>query len=70
MGDGIRVGEVVVSDKIHVLDNPDTMVCVASAPKVEEEVVAAPVEGAVVTPAAGEPSLSVERGKKEDEEEE
>jgi len=65
IGDGIRVGEVGVSDKIHVLDNPDTMVCVASAPKVEEEAVA--VEGGAAATSA-EPSISVDRGKKEDEE--
>jgi hypothetical protein len=52
-----------------VLDNPDTMVCVASAPKVEEEVVVAAVEGAVAAPDSGEPSLSVERGKQEEDEE-
>jgi large subunit ribosomal protein L25 len=69
IGDGIRVGEVAVSDKIQVLDNPDTMVCVASAPKVEEEVVVAAVEGAVAAPDSGEPSLSVERGKQEEDEE-
>ena len=68
IGDGIRVRDIVVSDKIRILDNPDTMVCVASAPKVEEEAVVAAVEGAVaVAPTSAEPSLSVERGKKEDE---
>jgi hypothetical protein len=45
------------------------MVAVATAPKVEEE--AAAVPGAeVVAPTEAEPELSVERGKKEDEEEE
>jgi len=69
IGDGIRVRDIAVSDKIRILDNPDTMVCVASAPKVEEEAVVAAVEGAVVaTPTSAEPSLSVERGKKEEEE--
>ncbi len=68
IGDGIRVRDVVVPDNIRVLDNPDTMVAVATAPKVEEEEVA--VAGAeVVAPTEGEPELSVERGKKEDEEE-
>jgi len=68
IGDGIRVRDIAVSDKIRILDNPDTMVCVASAPKVEEEAVVAAVEGAVVaTPTSAEPSLSVERGKKEEE---
>ena len=69
IGDGIRVRDVMVSDKVRLLDNPDTMVAVATAPKVEEE--AAAVPGAeVVAPTEAEPELSVERGKKEDEEEE
>ena len=69
IGDGIRVRDIVVSDKVRILENPDTMVAVATAPKVEEEAEAVPVaEG--VTPTEGEPELSVERGKKEDEEEE
>lgn len=69
IGDGIRVRDVVVSDKVRILENPDTMVAVATAPKVEEEAAAVPAaEG--VTPTEGEPELSVERGKKEEEEEE
>ena len=69
IGDGIRVRDIVVSDKVRILENPDTMVAVATAPKVEEEAAAVPAaEG--VTPTEGEPELSVERGKKEDEEEE
>jgi len=68
IGDGIRVRDVIVPDTIRVLDNPDTMVVVATAPKVEEEEVAvAGVE--TVASAEGEPELSVDRGKKEDEEE-
>jgi large subunit ribosomal protein L25 len=69
IGDGIRVRDVVVSDKVRLLDNPDTMVAVATAPKVEEEAAAVPGVEAVA-PAEAEPELSVERGKKEDEEEE
>ncbi len=65
-GDGIRVRDVKVSDKIKLLDDPDTMVVVATFAKVEEEVEAAPAEG--VTPAEAEPELAVERGKKEEEE--
>ncbi|GAB4445123.1 MAG: 50S ribosomal protein L25/general stress protein Ctc [Anaerolineales bacterium] len=65
VGDAIRVGDVALSDKIRVLENPDTVVCVASAPKVETA--AAGVEGA--EPAAAEPELAVERGKKEEGEE-
>jgi large subunit ribosomal protein L25 len=68
-GDGIRVRDVVVSDKVRLLDDPDTMVAVATFAKVEEEVAAVPgAEG--VAPAEGEPELAVERGKKDEEEEE
>jgi large subunit ribosomal protein L25 len=35
-GDGIRVGELSVSEKVHVLDDADMMVAVASASKIEE----------------------------------
>jgi len=67
VGDIVRVADIVVSDKVRVLDHADTVVCVASAPKVDETAGAVPgAEG--VTPTATEPSLSVERGKKEDEE--
>jgi len=68
-GDGIRVKEVTVSDKVRLLDDPETMIAVATFAKVEEEVAAVPgVE--VVAPAEAEPELSVERGKKEEEGEE
>jgi len=68
-GEGIRVRDVKVSDKVRLLDDPDTMVAVATFAKVEEEVAAVPgAEG--VTPAAAEPELAVERGKKEEEGEE
>ena len=69
IGDGIRVRDIKVSDKVRILENPDTMVAVATAPKVEEEAAAIPGAEAV-TPTEAEPELSVERGKKEDEEEE
>ena len=68
-GDGIRVRDVKISDKVHILNDPDTMVAVATFAKVEEEVAAVPgAEG--VTPVEGEPELAVERGKKEEDEEE
>jgi large subunit ribosomal protein L25 len=68
-GDGIRVRDVAVSDKVRVLDDPDTMVVVATFAKVEEEVAAVPgAEG--VEPTEAEPELAVERGKKEEEGEE
>jgi large subunit ribosomal protein L25 len=65
-GDGIRVKDVVVSDKVRLLDDPDTMVAVATFAKVEEEAPVAGAEG--VAPAESEPELAVERGKKEEEE--
>jgi len=68
-GDGLRVRDVKVSDKVRLLNDPDTMVVVATFAKVEEEVAAVPgAEG--VTPVEGEPELAVERGKKEEEGEE
>ena len=66
-GEGIRVRDIKVSDKVQLLDDPDTMVAVATFAKVEEE--GAGVPGAEVAPAEAEPELAVERGKKEDEEE-
>jgi large subunit ribosomal protein L25 len=68
-GEGIRVRDVQISDKVRILNDPDTMVAVATFAKVEEEGVAVPgAEG--VTPTGAEPEISVERGKKEDEGEE
>jgi large subunit ribosomal protein L25 len=67
-GDGIRVKEVNVPDTIRLLNDSETMVAVATFAKVEEETAAvAGVEGAA--PSSTEPELSVERGKKEDDEE-
>jgi large subunit ribosomal protein L25 len=67
-GEGIRVRDIVVSDKVRLLDDPDTMVAVATFAKVEEEAAVPGAEG--VAPAEAEPELAVERGKKEEEEEE
>lgn len=68
-GEGVRVRDVNVPDSIRILNDPDTMVAVATFAKVEEEGAAVPgAEGAA--PTAAEPELSVDRGKKEDEEEE
>ena len=67
-GEGIRVREVMVPDTVRLLNDPDTMVVVATFAKVEEEVAAVPgAEG--VTPTGTEPELAVERGKKEEDEE-
>lgn len=66
-GEGVRVRDVKVADNIRLLNDPDTMVAVATFAKVEEEVAAVPGAEAV-TPTDAEPEISVERGKKEDEE--
>ena len=67
-GDGVRVREVIVPDTIRLLDDPDTMVAVATFAKVEEEVAAVPgAEAAVAAATSTEPEISVERGKKEEE---
>jgi large subunit ribosomal protein L25 len=68
-GESIRVRDVQVSDKVRILDDPDTTVAVASFARVEEEGAGVPsAEG--VAPTEAEPELAVERGKKEEEEEE
>ncbi len=70
VGDGIHVRDVAVPENVRVLDEPDEMVVVATFAKEEviEEAPAA-VEGAIPAEAEGaEPELSVERGKKEEEE--
>jgi large subunit ribosomal protein L25 len=64
-GDGMRVKDLHVSDKVRILTDPETMVAVATFAKVEEEPVAVP--GVEVAPAEAEPELAVERGKKEEE---
>lgn len=66
IGDGLRVRDIVLPDKVRVLNEPDTMIVLATAPKEEkvEEVVAEVVEGAETT----EPEV-IEKGKKEEEEE-
>ncbi|HSL31830.1 MAG TPA: 50S ribosomal protein L25 [Anaerolineales bacterium] len=68
-GESIRVRDLQVSDKIQILADPDTTVAVATFARVEEEGAGVPgVEGAEA--AEGEPELAVERGKKDEDEEE
>jgi large subunit ribosomal protein L25 len=69
-GDSIRVREVQVPDTVRILNDPDTVVAVATFAKVEEEAVPGVAGAEGVTPTATEPELSVERGKKEEEGEE
>jgi large subunit ribosomal protein L25 len=64
VGDGIRVGDLQVSDKVKVLTDPDEMIVVTTFAKAEEEVAPA-AEGAAVE----EPEV-IEKGKKEEEGEE
>lgn len=68
-GEGIRLKDVRVSDKVRLLGDPETMVAVATFAKIEEEAVPG-AEGAVagvVAPTSTEPEMAVERGKKEEE---
>jgi len=58
---------VKVADNVRILNDPDTMVAVATFAKVEEEVAAVP--GAEGAAAAAEPELAADRGKKEEDEE-
>jgi len=64
VGDGIRVGDLVVPEEVRVLTDPDEMIVVTTFSKAEEEVVPG-AEAAVVE----EPEV-IEKGKKEEEGEE
>jgi large subunit ribosomal protein L25 len=69
VGDSIHVRDITLGDKVQILDDPDEMIVNATYAKVEVEPVAAAAETVVAPEAeAGEPELSVERGKKEEEE--
>ena len=71
VGDSIHVRDITLGDKILILDNPDDMIVNATYAKIEVEAPVAVVEGAVLPEAeAAEPELSVERGKKEEADEE
>jgi large subunit ribosomal protein L25 len=60
IGDGIYVRDIVISDKVVLLDSPDEMIALVTfAGKEEEEV--------VVAPTLEEPEV-IEKGKKEEEE--
>lgn len=64
-GEGIRVRDVTVADNVRILNDPDTMVAVATFAKVEEGTGVPGQEGA----AEAEPELAEERGKQEEDEE-
>lgn len=65
VGDGIYVRDIILSDKVQILDHPEEMIVLATA-AAKEEVVEVSAEAAVVAEAA-EPEI-VEKGKKEEEE--
>lgn len=67
VGDAIHVRDIVVSDNVRVLDDPDEMIVVATYAKEEEVETPAVAAEAAVPETAAEPELSVERGKKEEE---
>lgn len=62
IGQAIFIKDLVIPPKVAVLSNPDLPVVSISAPKEEEEVAAAPVEGAPAEPEV------IGKGKKEEEE--
>ena len=66
IGNSIRVKDIVLSQEVAVLEDLDEIVVIATLAKEEKETVA---EGAAVPGAeeAAAPSLSVDRGKKEEE---
>lgn len=66
IGDGIHVRDIVLSDKVQVLDTPDEMIVLATAPAKEEVEEVVTPEAAVVEEGT-EPEV-IEKGKKEEEE--
>jgi large subunit ribosomal protein L25 len=68
IGDGIHVRDIVLSDKVQVLNTPDEMIVLATAPAKEEVAEVVTPEIAVVTDAS-EPDV-IEKGKKEEEDQE
>lgn len=62
IGDGIHVHDIVVSDKVVILEDPDETIVNATAPRVEEVEEVVPEEVEIVEPEV------IERGKKEEEE--
>jgi large subunit ribosomal protein L25 len=61
IGDGIRVRDVAISDKVAILTDADEMVAVVTLAKDEA------TEAGAVTGEAAAPELSVDRGKKDEE---
>jgi large subunit ribosomal protein L25 len=68
IGDGIHVRDIILSDKVQILDTPDEMIVLATPPAKEEVEEVVTPEAEVVAEAA-EPEV-IEKGKKEEEGEE
>jgi len=64
IGDGIHVRDIMVSEKVEVLDEPDEMIVIATAAK--EEVIEEAAPEAAAVEEIVEPEV-IERGKKEEE---
>ena len=64
IGDGIHVRDIILSDKVQVLDTPDEMIVLATAPA-KEEVEEVVTPEAVVLEEGAEPEV-LEKGKKEE----
>jgi large subunit ribosomal protein L25 len=62
IGDGVHVRDIVVSDKVVIIDDPDEIIVHATAPRVEEVEEVVPEEVEVLEPEV------IEHGKKEEEE--
>jgi large subunit ribosomal protein L25 len=65
IGDSLSVADVDLGDKVTILDNPEDKIVIATAPRIEEEV----VEEEEVTEEEAEAEV-IEKGKKEEEGEE
>ncbi len=68
IGDGIHVRDIILSEKVQILDTPDEMIVLATPPAKEEVEEVVTPEAEVVAEAA-EPEV-IEKGKKEEEGEE
>src|SRR5450759_995681 len=64
IGDGIHVRDIVLSDKVQVMDSPDEMIVLATAPA-KEEVEEVVTPEAVVLEEGADPEV-LEKGKKEE----
>jgi large subunit ribosomal protein L25 len=64
IGDAIHVSDIAVDEAVTIIDSPEEMLVLITSPAAEEVEVVAPVEGEAVEPEV------IEKGKKEEEDEE